>query len=522
MSLKSKLALGFAIPVLFLFLLIYTGIAINDQVLQAFARVTEANLPLVRALETLKFATARTISATSEFMLDSTLSEANEEAADSRELDVIAASLQLYSDSLVTYRQLVERYFPEQLDLLMAVESSGFELQIMGSHVIDLINLKAPLADLITTREELERIEEDILGTVDTALAVASDALAGRQNDLREAVARQVLVELGMTGLALILTAAAGIFIFFSIARPVGRLKVAADSLTQGHLTARADILTADEIGQVGNAFNNMADRIAGLVASLEQRVTEAQLAREQAERSDRVKSAFLASMSHELRTPLNSILNYTRFVSKGVMGPVNERQVETLGKVVESGKHLLGLINDVLDISKIESGSLSLFVEDNVDLGDILRSAIGTTDSLLEGRPVEVKVEIDPELPLMRADKHRLRQIFLNILSNACKFTEQGLIQVRAQHRNGEIQVSIQDSGPGIAPEDHTAVFEAFRQTETGLRQGGGTGLGMPISLSLAQAHGGRLWFESEPGKGSTFYVALPVKSEKLIPVLA
>jgi signal transduction histidine kinase len=248
----------------------------------------------------------------------------------------------------------------------------------------------------------------------------------------------------------------------------------------------------------------------------------ETEQAKEAAERANHVKSAFLASMSHELRTPLNAIINFTKFVAKGSMGPINTEQSETLYEVIDSAKHLLNLINDVLDMSKIESGSLTLFIEDQVDVVAILNNAVTTARSLLGDKQVELQTAYDANLPSLRGDRQRILQILLNVLSNACKFTEEGHIQVRAYRSEDEMVFAVEDTGPGIAPADVSAVFEAFKQTTTGLRQAGGTGLGMPISKNLAEAHGGRMWLESEPGKGSTFYVALPIESQKLEPTLA
>jgi signal transduction histidine kinase len=242
--------------------------------------------------------------------------------------------------------------------------------------------------------------------------------------------------------------------------------------------------------------------------------------AREQAERANRVKSMFLASVSHELRTPLNAIINLTKFVGLGMYGAVNDEQTDILGKVEARSKHLLKLINDVLDISKIESGSLELFVESGVRIDEIVGSAVDTAQSLLPGKPVKIVCEIEPDLPTLTGDGQRIQQIILNLLSNACKFTEEGQIQVRAYVENGEIIISITDSGPGIAPDNHALIFEAFRQTKEGLRKGEGTGLGLPISRRLAEAHGGRVWVKSALGKGATFYVALPLETS-LVPTI-
>jgi signal transduction histidine kinase len=243
--------------------------------------------------------------------------------------------------------------------------------------------------------------------------------------------------------------------------------------------------------------------------------------AKEEAERANVVKSAFLASMSHELRTPLNAIINFTKFVAKGTMGPVNEEQAETLYEVIDSAKHLLSLINDVLDMSKIESGSLRLFVENDVELKPILDSVIATGKGLLVEKPVTLETDIAAELPAIRGDRQRILQILLNVVSNACKFTEKGHIKLQAFRTENEVVFAVEDTGPGIDAEDRAAVFEAFKQTEAGLRQIGGTGLGMPITKNLVEAHGGRIWLESEVGTGTTFYVALPVESESLEPTL-
>jgi signal transduction histidine kinase len=275
-------------------------------------------------------------------------------------------------------------------------------------------------------------------------------------------------------------------------------------------------------------AIQKLEQQLKDSAIELDATVHEFLLAKEQterakaeAERANVVKSAFLASMSHELRTPLNAIINFTKFVAKGSMGPVNEEQAETLYEVIDSARHLLSLINDVLDMSKIESGSLSLFVEDHVELTPILETAISTGKGLLAEKRVALETHLTAELPTIRGDRQRILQVLLNIVSNACKFTEEGHIKVQAYRAEDEVVFSIEDTGPGIAAEDQAAVFEAFKQTATGLRQEGGTGLGMPISKNLVEAHGGRLWLESEVGKGTTFYVALPVESKSLAPTL-
>jgi signal transduction histidine kinase len=309
--------------------------------------------------------------------------------------------------------------------------------------------------------------------------------------------------------IALTVVALATIYsiIYRTMIRPLEKMRTISQLMANGSYEERVPIKTSDEVGQLASAFNEMAIAIQLREVHLED-------ARERAERADQVKSMFLASVSHELRTPLNAIINLTKFVGLGMYGAVNQEQVDILEKVEARSKHLLNLINDVLDISKIEAGSLELFVEEDIKLGEIALTAIETAQSLVVGKQIEILHRIEDNLPSLTADSQRLQQIILNLLSNACRFTEKGKIELAVYQAGKELIVSIKDSGPGIAPENFELIFEAFRQTRDGLRKGEGTGLGLPISRRLAEAHKGRVWVESELGKGATFYVALPLES--------
>ena len=240
---------------------------------------------------------------------------------------------------------------------------------------------------------------------------------------------------------------------------------------------------------------------------------TEAQGARAAAEQADQVKSQFLANMSHELRTPLNAILNFTEFVADGVLGEVNDEQVDALNKAIDSSEHLLSLINDILDLTKIEVGMMELFIE-QVDLNKVIESVLATGKGLVKDKPqVTIITDIQPDLPPLAGDKRRLRQVLLNLVSNAIKFTPEGEVRVRAHHRDGEIEIAVQDTGVGIPQADQALVFESFRQSEGGLSSGLGTGLGLPISRHLVEAHSGQLTLESTVNIGTTFTVHLPIR---------
>jgi hypothetical protein len=251
----------------------------------------------------------------------------------------------------------------------------------------------------------------------------------------------------------------------------------------------------------------------------MDQRIVErtAQLAdaMKQAQEADRLKSAFLATMSHELRTPLNSIIGFTGIILRERVGPLNEEQKKQLNMVKNSSQHLLALINDVLDISKIEAGQLRL-VSEEVNLPLVIEKALQSVRPLAESKGIELRHKISPNLNSVMGDNRRVEQILLNLLSNAIKFTEKGFVEIVAEEDTDDIIIRVIDTGIGIKKEDLEAVFENFRQIDSGLsRKYEGTGLGLSISKRLAELMGGKIWLESAWGKGSTFSFSLPKRSK-------
>jgi signal transduction histidine kinase len=296
------------------------------------------------------------------------------------------------------------------------------------------------------------------------------------------------------------------------------------EQVTKGDLGQRLDLSAyVHEHGQgeplyvLGSNLNTMVNSLAEMTDKNARLLAETQRAREIAEEANRIKSQFLASMSHELRTPLNAILNFTKLMRRGTLGPVNERQADTLSEVVGSGQHLLSLINDVLDVSKIQSGMLTLFIEENVSIRDILDTGASTAEALIKDKPVTLVKDIDENLPPILCDQRRVQQVLLNLLSNAAKFTDEGTITLRARRQDDQILFTVSDTGAGIPIDQQERIFEPFIQSETGIKHAGGTGLGLPISKSLIEAHGGKIWVESAPGKGSAFIFTLPIEAPHL-----
>jgi PAS domain S-box-containing protein len=225
----------------------------------------------------------------------------------------------------------------------------------------------------------------------------------------------------------------------------------------------------------------------------------------------EKLKSQFLANMSHELRTPLNSIIGFSRVILKGIDGPITDLQTQDLTAIYNSGQHLLGLINDILDLSKIEAGKMELTF-DEVDIEKLIKSVMSTVIGLVKDKPVRLEDDIEANLPPVKADSMRVRQVLINFFSNASKFTDEGTIKVTAKRQGANVRISIIDSGPGISEEDQEKLFQAFSQVDaSATRATGGTGLGLSISKQLITMHGGDIGLESEVGKGSTFYFTLP-----------
>ncbi|HSR77658.1 MAG TPA: ATP-binding protein [Xanthobacteraceae bacterium] len=229
-------------------------------------------------------------------------------------------------------------------------------------------------------------------------------------------------------------------------------------------------------------------------------------------------KSQFLANMSHELRTPLNAILGYTELIVDGIYGDVPDRTRATLERIQSNGRHLLGLINDVLDLSKIEAGQLTLSLAD-YSIKDVVHNVYGAVESLATAKNLALKVELPKELPMAHGDERRLTQVLLNLVGNAIKFTDIGEVAIKTSTADGAFTVAVRDTGPGIPEADQGKIFEEFQQADSSpTKKKGGTGLGLAIAKRIIEMHGGRLWVESELGQGSTFCFTVPVKVERQV----
>ncbi|PZV38982.1 hypothetical protein B5V02_02785 [Mesorhizobium kowhaii] len=230
-------------------------------------------------------------------------------------------------------------------------------------------------------------------------------------------------------------------------------------------------------------------------------------------EAASRHKSQFLANMSHELRTPLNSVLGFTELLVDGIYGELPDKAKTTVARVQANGRHLLGLINDVLDLSKIEAGQLTLAIE-NYSVAQIVRSTVTAVEPLARAKGLELSTTVAENLPIGRGDERRLTQVLLNLAGNAVKFTETGAVDILAGAVDGHFEITVRDTGPGIASKDQALIFEEFQQVDnSSTRQKGGTGLGLAISKRIVEMHGGTIDVESVLGSGSTFRLKIPIQ---------
>ncbi len=249
--------------------------------------------------------------------------------------------------------------------------------------------------------------------------------------------------------------------------------------------------------------------------------IQNARLFREIADKSEQLalasqhKSQFLANMSHELRTPLNAILGYSELMVDGIYGELPPRAAGVLERVQNNGKHLLALINDVLDLAKIEAGQLTLTLED-YRMPEVVQSVVSATEGLASTKGLKFIAEIMPGLPPGHGDARRLSQVLLNLVGNAVKFTDEGEVAIGATAENGNFVLTVRDTGPGVAAEDQDKIFGEFQQVDnSNTRKKGGTGLGLAISKRMVEMHGGTISVESEVGHGATFRVVLPIRVE-------
>jgi len=384
---------------------------------------------------------------------------------------------------------------PEDEVFLKRIRSTGRELSEVMRQIVD-IDLVAPKrATSLRYRAELLTID---LSQHATELANTTrkrtNALIA-ENAGAYTSSRNLLV--GAAAGTIVLALLLGFVLSWSLIGPIQRIDSRLAAIASGNFSGHVDVTNRDELGALAANVNRMNDELQRLYRELET--------------ASRHKSEFLANMSHELRTPLNAIIGFSQVLRDGLFGEVNAKQEEYLEDILTSGHHLLALINDVLDLSKVEAGQVQLELAP-FSIQDALERGVSMVREQATRNGVQVTLHANDGLRVVTGDERRVRQVIFNLLSNAVKFTSAGgSVDVTATRANGEVRVSVADTGPGITEDDLGRIFEEFQQTEAGARQHEGTGLGLALSKRFVEMHGGRIWCDSEVGKGSTFVFTIP-----------
>ena len=380
--------------------------------------------------------------------------------------------------------------------VLRRIRDKSRRLLRIVRQIVDL----QPAADQGLLRNRAERLAVDLnlLATV-----LANDTTAKTNNLIARnanAYASSRNLFIGVAAGAIVLALLLGFVLSWSVIGPIQRIDARLAAIASGDFSGHVDVPNRDELGALSANVNRMNDELRRLYRELETASLH--------------KSEFLANMSHELRTPLNAIIGFSQVLRERMFGELNEKQEEYLDDILSSGNHLLSLINDVLDLSKVEAGQFELEVAP-FSLREALERGVVMVRERATTNGIAIELEAGLNVDIVTGDERRIRQVIFNLVSNAVKFTPAGgAVDVRATRADGEVRVAVADTGPGIARDDRERIFEEFQQAAAGIKQRDGTGLGLALSKRLVELHGGRIWAESELGKGSTFTFTLPAGS--------
>ena len=356
---------------------------------------------------------------------------------------------------------------------------------------------------------------EQIAGLVDQVVASEQSKMAGLRADVATAARRTQLLMAGFVVVAILLALLLGFVISWSFILPVQQAHGFLTEVARGNFQATVKVLNRDEFGVLADRMNQMSQDLHELYEKQRAAGLELQRLNGQLTEASKAKSEFLANMSHELRTPMNAILGFIEMMLDDLYGEVPEDLREPLTDVQVNGKHLLNLINDVLDLSKIEAGRMELALSE-YSVQDVIEVVCASLQSLAAEKGLKFSAGAQAGIPLAYGDGKRVTQCLLNLAGNALKFTKEGQVEIFVERMDGMLRYGVSDTGIGIPPDQLEQVFTEFRQVDAAItREYGGTGLGLSITKKFVELHGGRIWIESELGRGSRFFFEIPLRCE-------
>ena len=359
-----------------------------------------------------------------------------------------------------------------------------------------------------------ERAYQEIEALVGRLVQVENGHMLSLKQAVERANTRSIVLTACFAALAIVLALLCGFIISWSCLLPLRRAQDFLGAVSGGDFTASIAVPNRDEFGAQAASLNRMSGEIRRLMEEQQQAAAVLRQLNARLEQASRAKSAFLANMSHELRTPMNAILGFTEMMRDGLYGEVPAELAEPLADIQTNGRHLLGLINDVLDLSKIEAGRMDLSLHEYA-VQDVVESVRVSLRSLAVERGLQFVVRVAPDLGVAYGDAKRITQCLMNLAGNALKFTRQGRVEIAVDRQGDELMYRVIDTGIGIAQEELDRVFDEFRQLDTTVtREFGGTGLGLSITKRFIEMHGGRIGVESKLGEGSTFWFTVPLRT--------
>jgi len=485
---------------------VLSGANRRDEELVALQRKMTAYRQLQNNTTTQLYSVASALLAPDEATLDTAQRQLNQFSFDLERLQFVAAD----EVEVLNQIQVDQEQFITIMTQAIELARAG---RVAEARALQL-SQAAPLAD------SLERRVNQLVNKAESEIATKID-----QNHQAYVTSQWLVIgfAVGSIGLALVL----GYAITWSLIGPVRQMEARFREIAAGDFSRQVTVPNRDELGALAANLNRMNDELGRLYAELQARNREVTAALDenvrllheleetsrQLEEASRHKSEFLANMSHELRTPLNAIIGFSEVLLERMFGELNARQEDYLRDILDSGRHLLNLINDILDISKVEAGRMELETA-AFSLPAVLESGLTMVRERASRHALTLNLEVDPSLDLIEADERKIKQVVFNLLSNAVKFTpDGGQITVTARRLDDEAHITVRDTGVGIAPADQARVFDEFQQAGGGTTaKHEGTGLGLTLAKKFVELHGGRIWVESQIGAGSTFTFALPL----------
>jgi signal transduction histidine kinase len=405
---------------------------------------------------------------------------------------------------------------PEEEQMIQRIRTAQDEILTTVADIANLIRDgkvdEAMMLQLTSGFPQYQQIE----GLVNQVVKAEEDKMASLTRTVTAAHWRALILVAGFVVASIPLALLLGFVISWSFILPVQEAQGFLGQVARGDFSTIIDVPNRDELGALATRMNQMSQELYRLYTDQRQAAQQLQTLNEQLERASQAKSNFLASMSHELRTPLNSILGYTELILDEIYGEVPAKIRDVLERVEQSGRHLLGLINDVLDLSKIEAGSMELSPTE-YSVRDIVETVSSALRSLAAEKGLEFVAGAQADIPVAFGDGRRIAQCLMNLAGNALKFTKQGRVEIWVERQGETLVYRVSDTGIGIPQHQLESIFAEFQQADSTItNEYGGTGLGLSITKKFVEMHGGRIWVESELGKGSTFFFAIPVRLDK------